>query len=400
MDRRGGRSIADPVRSGIVGLAIRNPKPAKRMSVPASAARSRGSALGGLAAAAAVVAVITLVLFPLSELDPGVSSGVLYVLGVLLVATHWGLRLGLVTSVASALALDYFHTTPSGSILDDEPEDLVAIGVLLLTSIVASVIADRARQRAYESEKRLLLEGELRAREFERIRPREIHASRARVIAAGDRERRRVVRDLHDGAQQRLVHIVVTLKLASEQLADQDPARELVEEALEQAQRATDEVRELAHGILPAALVRGGLRSGVDALASRITLPVSVAVPAIRLSGGAEATAYFVVAEALTNVVKHARADQAWVTIAVQPGWLVVEVRDDGVGGAVREGTGLLGMEDRLAALDGRLTVKSPPGGGTAITASIPLPESARDVAHVGQHGQDAAMLGGRRADV
>ena len=181
-----------------------------------------------------------------------------------------------------------------------------------------------------------------------------------------------MVRDLHDGAQQRLVHIVVTLKLASEQLADQDPARELVEEALEQAQRATDEVRELAHGILPAALVRGGLRSGVAALASRITLPVSVAVPAIRLPGEAEATAYFVVAEALTNVVKHARADQAWVTIAVQPGWLMVEVRDDGVGGAVREGTGLLGMEDRLAALDGRLTVKSPPGGGTQTVNSSP----------------------------
>jgi DNA-binding IclR family transcriptional regulator len=163
-----------------------------------------------------VVAAITLVLYPLSELDPGVSSGVLYVLGVLLVATHCGLWLGLITSLASAVALDYFHTSPGGQFLADDAEDLVAIGVLLLTAIVASVIADRARQRADEAEKRLLLEEELRARESERARLGAVRASRARVLEAADRERRRVVRDLHDGAQQRLVHTVVTLKLTGE----------------------------------------------------------------------------------------------------------------------------------------------------------------------------------------
>jgi signal transduction histidine kinase len=358
----------------------------KRMSVPASATHSRRSALGGLAVAAAAVAAITLVLYPLSELDPGVSSGVLYVLGVLLVATHWGLRLGLITSAASALALDYFHATPDGSILDAEPEDLVAIGVLLLTAIVASVIADRARQRAVEAEKRLHLEEELRARESERVRLREVRASRARVLEAADRERRRVVRDLHDGAQQRLVHTVVMLKLVRRQLGSEvGSARELVEEALEQAQRATDDLRELAHGILPAVLVHGGLRAGVDALASRIALPVAVDVPAVRLPAAAEATAYFVAAEALTNVAKHAHAKRAWVTVAEHDARLVVEVRDDGVGGAVRGGRGLLGMEDRLAALDGRLTVESPPGGGTTIAASIPLPESARAQLVAGQ---------------
>ncbi len=248
-----------------------------------TAARLRRSTLGGLIAAAAVVTAVTALLYPISELDPGVSSGVLYVLGVLLVATYWGLWLGLVTSVASALALDFFHTQPAHQFLADDAEDLVAILVLLGTAIVASVIADRARQRADEAEQRLQLEEELRARESERVRLREVRASRARVLEAADRERRRLVRDLHDGAQQRLVHTVVTLKLALARLPAEDaPARELVDQALDQAQRATDELRELAHGILPAVLARGGLSAAADSLASRMPLPVSLDVPALR----------------------------------------------------------------------------------------------------------------------
>jgi signal transduction histidine kinase len=368
------------------------------MSGPGPAARSRGSTPLGLAAAAAVVAAVTAVLYPLSELDPGVSSGVLYVLGVLLIATHWGLKLGLITSLASALALDYFHTTPRYEILGDDPEDLVAIGVLLLTAVVASVIADRARQRAREAEHRLRLEAELRARESERIRLREVRASRARVLETADRERRRLVRDLHDGAQQRLVHTVVMLKLAHAQLAAGD-ARDLVDEALEQAHRANEELRELAHGILPAVLSRGGLRAAVESLATRAPLPVSIDVPATRFRAAVEATAYFVVAEGLTNVAKHAHAANAWVTIAERDDRLTVEVRDDGVGGAVPGGSGLLGMEDRLAALEGRLSVESPAGEGTVLRASIPLKDSVVGVAHVGEDGQDAAMLGGGRAD-
>jgi signal transduction histidine kinase len=364
------------------------------------ATRTRGLTLGGLATAAAVVAAVTLLLYPLSDLDPGVSSGVLYVLGVLLVTTHWGLWLGLITSVASALALDYFHASPTDQLTAKEPGDLVAIGVLLLTSVVASVIADRARQRAYEAEQRLALEEELRARESERIRLREVRASRARVLQAADRERRRLVRDLHDGAQQRLVHTVITLKLALRRLGtDAAPARELVGEALDQAQRATDELRELAHGILPAALARGGLRAGVESLASRMPLPVSIDVPAARFPSDAEATAYFVIAEGLTNVAKHAQAERAWVTIAERDERLAVEVRDDGIGGAVAGGSGLLGMEDRLAALEGRLIIESPAGGGTLLAAWIPLSASAASVAHVRQYGEDAAVLGGRGTD-
>ena len=175
--------------------------------------------------------------------------------------------------------------------------------------------------------------------------------------------------------------------------------RDLVQDALDHAQRATDELRELAHGILPAVLTRGGLRAGIDALAARMPLPVSVDVPGTRHPAVVEATAYFVVAEALTNVAKHAQAQRAWVTVAARDRRLHVEVRDDGVGGALPRGSGLLGMEDRLAAVDGRLSVDSPPGGGTLIAAWIPPVSSAASVAHVRQHGKDAAMLGRRRTD-
>jgi PAS domain S-box-containing protein len=206
----------------------------------------------------------------------------------------------------------------------------------------------------------------------------QVAASRARIVAATDQERRRVVRDLHDGAQQRLVHTVITLKLAQRALQreEQDlPA--LLSEALEQAQRATDELRELSHGILPAVLIHGGLRAGVGALASRMPVPVENAVSVDRLPAGVEATAYFVVAEALTNVAKHARAGRVSVVARVEDCTLQVQVRDDGVGGALSGGSGLLGLADRLAVLDGRLRVESPVDGGTLVAADIPVPELA-----------------------
>jgi PAS domain S-box-containing protein len=202
----------------------------------------------------------------------------------------------------------------------------------------------------------------------------ELTASRARIVAAAHEERRRVVRDLHDGAQQRLVHTVITLKLAQRALArDAGDAPSLVGEALDHAERANQELRELAHGILPAALTAGGLRAGVGELASRMPLRVDVKVCADRLATPIEATAYFVVAEALTNVAKHARATTVAVAARVKDGTLWVEVRDDGVGGVRPEGSGLQGLEDRVAAVDGRLQVVSPAGVGTLVTAAIPI---------------------------
>jgi PAS domain S-box-containing protein len=202
----------------------------------------------------------------------------------------------------------------------------------------------------------------------------QVAASRARIVAAADEERRRVVRDLHDGAQQRLVHTVITLKLAHRAMQNGDEnAPELVTEALDHAQRATNELRELAHGILPAALTQGGLRSGVDALTSRMAVPVETAVSVGRLPAAVEATAYFVVAEALTNVAKHSRAAHAAVTARVGDRALEVKVRDDGVGGARPDGSGLLGLRDRLAVVDGQLRIESPADGGTLVAADIPL---------------------------
>jgi PAS domain S-box-containing protein len=204
----------------------------------------------------------------------------------------------------------------------------------------------------------------------------ELATSRARIVAATDDERRRVVRDLHDGAQQRLVHTIVTLKLARRAIQNGDgTATALVTQALEHAQRATDEVRELAHGILPAVLTRGGLRAGVNALAARMPVPIKSNVSVGRLPAGVEATAYFVVAEALTNVAKHARANGATVLAGVEDRMLRVRVRDDGVGGARHDGSGLVGLADRLAVLDGRLRVESPADGGTLVAADIPLPD-------------------------
>jgi signal transduction histidine kinase len=132
-------------------------------------------------------------------------------------------------------------------------------------------------------------------------------------------------------------------------------------------------VRELAHGILPAVLPQGGLRAGIDALGSQTPVPVEIDVSVDRLPAPVEASAYFVVAEALTNVAKHSSAGHAEVVAQIDDGTLRVEVHDDGVGGASPEGTGLVGLADRLAVLDGRLEVDSPPGGGTRLTAAIPL---------------------------
>jgi signal transduction histidine kinase/CHASE3 domain sensor protein len=207
--------------------------------------------------------------------------------------------------------------------------------------------------------------------------------SRARVVAAADEERARVVRDIHDGAQQRLVHALITLKLARRALTHDggQGAAELVDEALSQAQRANVELRDLAHGIMPSVLTRGGLLAGVRSLVKHSILPVEVEVLAERLPSHVEASAYFIVAEALTNVLKHANAGHAAIRAFRQDDVLTIEVRDDGVGGARLSGsTGLLGLQDRAVAVSGTLHVESPPGGGTVLTVTLPLePEPSAD---------------------
>jgi len=167
---------------------------------------------------------------------------------------------------------------------------------------------------------------------------------------------------------------VITLKLAGRALQrDEEAAPALVAEALDHAEQATVELRELVQGILPPVLRRGGLRPVVESLANRTPVPVEIEVAVSRLPADVEATAYFVVAEALTNVAKHSGAGHATVMARVLDSTLQLRVRDDGVGGARPDGSGFVGLADRLAVLDGQLRVESPAGGGTLVTATIPL---------------------------
>jgi signal transduction histidine kinase len=204
----------------------------------------------------------------------------------------------------------------------------------------------------------------------------ELIASRARIVAAADEARRRIRRDLHDGGQQRLVRALITLKLARRSLGDSGAkTQELIDEALEHTEGAVAALRELSHGILPGVLTRGGLRAGVGAVVARMPLPVDVDIGEERFPPGVEATAYFVVSEALTNVAKHSGAERAEVIARAGGGVLRVEIRDDGVGGArPGAGSGLVGLRDRVDALAGTLAIDSPPGAGTRIVLTLPLP--------------------------
>jgi signal transduction histidine kinase len=238
------------------------------------------------------------------------------------------------------------------SSLDTEPDFVAAVGA--------------AASLALENER---LNAELRAR------VEELRASRARIVKAADDERRRLERDLHDGAQQRLVSLALSLRVINSKL-DSDPegARTLLGETANELSEATAELRELARGLHPAVLSDRGLGPALEALADRAPVPVTLGEPpADRLPPAVESASYFVVAEALTNVARYAEATRAEVSVTRANGRIEVEVRDDGVGGAdPHGGSGLRGLADRVAALDGRLEVISPEGEGTVVRAVIP----------------------------
>src|SRR5215207_10028269 len=203
----------------------------------------------------------------------------------------------------------------------------------------------------------------------------ELRASRARIIEAGDAARRRIERDLHDGAQQQLVSVAISLRAARARIGeDQVGASELLDEAIADLADGLAELRELARGIHPAVLMEGGLGPALRGLIRRSAVPAQLAsVPAERLPEAVEVAAYFVVAEALTNVARHApAATLVEIEVVRRDGRLVVEVRDDAGGGANPAGGGLRGLADRIAALDGSLEVLSPAGSGTTIHAEIP----------------------------
>jgi signal transduction histidine kinase len=202
----------------------------------------------------------------------------------------------------------------------------------------------------------------------------ELRDSRARIVRAGDEERRRLERDLHDGAQQRLLGVGLALQLLRSTIEGNRAAAHVLDEAEAEVQGALRELRELARGIHPAVLTDQGLAAAVRTLGERSPIPVRVETSVERLPGHVETAAYFVVAEALANVVKYAHASHAWVIVERDHNCARVEVGDDGVGGAVagNGGSGLRGLADRVGALDGRIELDSPVGGGTRLTAVIP----------------------------
>jgi len=206
--------------------------------------------------------------------------------------------------------------------------------------------------------------------------------SRARIVAAADDARRRIERDLHDGAQQRLVSLALQLSAVQAALPPEDAVR--LDRAVSEAAAAAEELQEIARGIHPAVLADGGLRPAVRALARRSSVPVDLTlrVPE-RLPEHVEVSAYYVIAEALTNAAKHARASAVTVTVEADAAGAVLsaEIRDDGVGGAdFLRGTGLVGLKDRAEALGGQIYLDSAPGTGTSLRVELPLAAENGDV--------------------
>jgi signal transduction histidine kinase len=283
--------------------------------------------------------------------------------------TLWATALSLVSVPV------WWWIPPEGAVLDvndtwsvDSWPLALAVGAagLVLTVLTAWVCAALAWGQAIVARALLSPGLEERVEELER--------TRSGAIVAQQDELERIERDLHDGAQARLVALAMDLGLAREKLeADPEAAAALVESAHEEAKTALVELRELVRGVHPVVLTDRGLDAALSALAARSAVPVALDVyPGDRLTRELEAAAYFVVAESLANVGKHADAEHAWVRVARRGELLEVEVRDDGVGGATVDGGGLAGLARRVEALDGSLTVESPRGAGTIVRAELP----------------------------
>jgi signal transduction histidine kinase len=304
--------------------------------------------------------VYALLRFPLSTAE------------VLLLAAAWGAGLAMIALPGYDWLLPRDGTLFGGSAsIPSGAAGLAAAAAAGLALLLVAPQLTSAVALADAAVARFLL-GPGRARLRARIG--ELERSRARVVDSAEAERRRIERDLHDGAQQRLVALAMDLGRARARFAD-DPeaARAIVDQAHGEAKAALLELRNLVRGVHPPVLTDRGLDAALSGLATLSPVPVAVRVnTGRRPSASAEAIAYFVVAEALTNVAKHSRATGATVSVGRHEDTLTLVIRDDGIGGADPRGQGLSGLADRVAGVDGRLTVHSPAGGGTVIAAELP----------------------------
>ncbi len=316
--------------------------------------------------------------------SPGTWKEVAYALlllpvgvaGFTIVVTVWS------TALAGVTAPAYGWSLPEGGGLSDlmgwprvaDVTVYTATGVLAL--LAAPVVSRWCAQGQVALAKALLAPS---GSELLHARVNTLQETRARVVDAADAERRRIERDLHDGAQQHLVSLAMNLGMAKEKMdADPEAARELITTAHQEAKASIIELRNVIRGVHPAVLSDRGLDAALSALAARSPIPVQVdyqadTAPARRPSPTVEAVAYFVVSEALTNAARHSQASRIDVTVRRNDRVLLLTVADDGVGGAqAGSGTGLPGLRDRVAAVDGTLTVVSPPGFGTTLTVELP----------------------------
>ncbi|NUT47921.1 MAG: sensor histidine kinase [Saccharothrix sp.] len=299
-------------------------------------------------------------------------TALLVTVGAVMASTVCGLLVLLVVLVASPLLVDGAQPVSIGFDTVTTPGGALGYSVAALVLLVLSPYPLALLAAAQAAVARALL----RNGNGERLRAElvEVARSRARLVDLFEAERRRVERDLHDGAQQRLVGLTLRLGLAKVDLPPDSPAHADVTAAHEEAKELMTELRELVRGIHPRVLTDRGLPAALGELADRAAVPVTVEADlAERLPAPVETIAYFVVAEALTNVAKHSGAGRASVTAAVRDGTLVVDVSDDGVGGAdPARGTGLTGLADRVAVVDGRMLLSSPVGGPTLLRVELP----------------------------
>ncbi|HET7014998.1 MAG TPA: histidine kinase [Streptosporangiaceae bacterium] len=309
-------------------------------------------------------------------IGPWLSAGTWRQIAFHLLSAGTGLAGGLVVGcwLGPAIAIGYLivgRPSPAAGAVACVAAVMVMFAAPWLAQLVARADAGLARS----------LLGPSRSEELA-LRLESLARSRAEIVAATDAERRRIERDLHDGTQQRLVSLALNLGMARERVSDGPddvpaPMKRVIAEAHEEALLALSEVREFIRGLHPAVLNDRGLDAALSGLAARAPLPVKLTVdlPARRASPSVEAVAYFIVSEALTNVVKHSQATQAEVAVSRDGDTLRIVVTDNGTGGAALEGTGgtgLRGLMQRAASVDGTLAIDSPPGGPTVITAELP----------------------------